>query len=67
MKKPNWTPVELDENYLRWRNLIDETGSHDAQCQCNRCMECFGLGELLNLFDEDEKVTAVIESNKKAA
>lgn len=62
-KKPNWTPLELNEKHLRWTQLGDETSAHD-DCDCNRCMEHFGLSHQLAGFTEDEMATAVIELNK---
>lgn len=65
-KKPKWTPIELYQNYQRWESLIHETDSHAPDCQCNRCMECYGLGELLRTFSQDEHAGAVIEANQIA-
>lgn len=64
IQKPNWTPADLYAKANRHRQLTDETINHDIDCDCNACMELFGLQTLLELFDEDENVTAVIEANK---
>lgn len=64
IRKPYWSFAQLNENYQRWVRLIHETESHEPDCQCNACMECFALGEFMDLFTEDEHATAVIETNK---
>ncbi len=67
IKKPNWTPLELHEKLTRWSQLRHEIEAHDPDCQCNRCYEWFGTGELLATFSEDEKATAVREANNTEA
>ncbi len=67
IEKPNWTLLELSEKTNRHRELLYEVMDHDDDCQCNRCMECFGLGELVSLFSEDEHVAAIIAARKEAA
>lgn len=62
--KPNWTPLELNEKANRHRDLTDETMYHEFDCDCNRCMELFGLQTLLETFSTDEIAGAVIEANK---
>lgn len=64
IQKPAWSFTELNKNYERWMRLIDETDSHEPDCQCKLCMECFALGEFLEMFSEDEHAIAVIEINK---
>lgn len=65
VKKPNWTPLELNAKADRHRDLIHETDSHPHDCQCNLCMELHGLDVLVNLFSEDEHAGAVIAARKK--
>lgn len=64
MEKPNWTYQELNDNYRQWVKLIYGNESHNFDCQCNLCMEEFSLGELMQLFSEDEHATAVIRINQ---
>ena len=66
IQKPNWTPLELFEKQNRNRELMHETDSHQPDCDCNLCIEYFGLSELLQTFTEDEHAGAVIEANKRA-
>lgn len=63
IQKPNWTPIELHNNCERWKALMNETEDHD-DCICNKCMECFGLGEFMELFSEEEHVSAVNAANE---
>lgn len=67
IEKPDWTPLELSEKTARHRLLLAQVMDHDDDCQCNRCMECFGLGELTSLFSEDEHTAAVIAARQEAA
>lgn len=64
IQKPNWTPIELNEKCERHNRLIDQTIDHDHDCQCNSCMELFGLRKLIGKFSRDEIANAVIEANK---
>lgn len=64
IQKPNWTPLELHAKCNRHRDLTEETMEHDFDCQCNGCMELFGLRKLIGLFSRDEIASAVIEANK---
>lgn len=59
IEKPDWTPLELSQKTARHRSLLYEVMDHDGDCDCNKCMEWFGLGELTSLFSEDEHVAAV--------
>lgn len=64
IEKPKWTPFELNEKMQRWSQLRHEVEAHDPECDCNRCLEWFGTGELLATFSEDEKAAAVNQSNQ---
>lgn len=63
-QKANWTPLELNEKYLRWEELTHETEAHYDDCLCDLCLECFGLNKQMEMFSEDEHVSAVIEYRK---
>lgn len=64
MNKPNWTNSELLKNSLRWRDLVDITADHGFRCRCNLCLEALGLRANLDLFSEEDMVTAVNEANE---
>ncbi len=66
IQKPDWNAEQLNADYQRWQNLIDETESHELDCRCNRCLEEYALGELLGAFSEAEHAAAVIELNRLA-
>lgn len=63
IQKPNWQPIELNAKLNRWNELRYET-ENAIDCDCNSCMEFYGLTQLLELFTEDEKAGAVIAANK---
>jgi hypothetical protein len=65
VEKPNWTPIELNSQMNRWRELMELTEGHNQQCLCNYCLEDYRLFKVLDTFTEDEKAGAVIAANKE--
>ena len=66
-KKPDWSLIQLYDKSMRLVHLLHETDSHLPDCQCNLCMECYSLGELVQTFSDDESAAAVIEARKRTA